>query len=105
VTPTLSNSRAIGVAYVEVEVGKISRAHYHSLTEEVYYILSGEGSMTINGSVRLVKPGDCVYIPPNAVHSIANVGSTALRFISADAPPYDPEDDIEVEVRPEPNES
>lgn len=54
----------------------------HSLTtSEVYYILSGIGEMSIDNEIRMIAPGDAIYIPPNAVQSLRNTGTEAIVFI------------------------
>ncbi|MGZ4677395.1 MAG: cupin domain-containing protein, partial [Acidimicrobiia bacterium] len=39
-------------------------------THEFYFVMTGEGTMIISGEERPVAPGDLVYIPPDAVHSL-----------------------------------
>jgi quercetin dioxygenase-like cupin family protein len=53
----------------EVEAGGELHAHSHP-THEFYYFLSGRGIMTIGEESREVHPGDLVYIPPDAVHTV-----------------------------------
>jgi mannose-6-phosphate isomerase-like protein (cupin superfamily) len=96
VTPVLTRSKNIGLAYVEVDPGKESPEHFHRKTEEVYYFISGSGLMTVDGQESPVGPGDSVYIPIGSRHKIKNMSINKLCFISADAPPYDPEDDFEL---------
>ena len=92
-----SGARGIGIAYVEVDPGKESPAHFHEATEEVYCFVEGTGVMTVDTDTFDVGPGDVVYLPLRSVHSIRNTSAVPLCFISADAPPYDPEDDTEVQ--------
>jgi len=66
----------------------------HALrTSEVYYILSGEGIMHIDGESRPVVPGDTVYIPPKAKQQITNPGSSDLVFICIVDPAWRKEDE------------
>ena len=66
----------------------------HSLkTSEVYYILSGEGEMQINGEIQIVESGDAVYIPPNAKQSIHNGGTEPLIFLCIVDPAWQKEDE------------
>ena len=66
----------------------------HSLTtSEVYYILDGKGIMYINDKSAVVKPGDCVYIPPNAKQKIKNIGSGNLVFLCIVDPAWRKEDE------------
>jgi quercetin dioxygenase-like cupin family protein len=82
------------VAEFAVEAGSAVAPHSHH-THEYYYVLSGRGVMVIEEEEREVVPGDFVYIPPNAEHSLRTVSDTApLRALVfavglADTPEYD----------------
>ena len=66
----------------------------HALrTSEVYYILSGEGTMHIDGEKASVRPGDTVYIPPKAKQQIANTGKADLAFLCIVDPAWRREDE------------
>lgn len=78
------------LAEASVPVGSATQRHYHRLSEELYFILEGRGTMEIDGDTRQVNPGDCILIPPAAWHSIA--ASEDLRFLCCCAPPYSHED-------------
>ena len=43
----------------------------------MYYILSGRGTVTIDGTDNVVGPGDCLYIPADAEHGTVNDGGQA----------------------------
>jgi len=67
----------------------------HSLTtSEVYYILSGEGEMFIDEEKSHVKPGQAIYIPPNAKQQIKNTGIIDLVFICIVDPAWRVEDEM-----------
>jgi quercetin dioxygenase-like cupin family protein len=54
----------------------------HSHKEaEIYYIPSGDGIVTVQGSAFNVEAGSMLYIPGNAVHGVKNLGSAELRWI------------------------
>jgi mannose-6-phosphate isomerase-like protein (cupin superfamily) len=86
--------RKQSLAEARVPPGGSTAAHFHSETEEIYYILVGEGRLTINGEVREVGPGDAIAIPPGAIHTITNAGSEVLRFLCCCAPGYEHEDTV-----------
>jgi mannose-6-phosphate isomerase-like protein (cupin superfamily) len=52
-------------------------------TDEVYYIDSGTGKMTINGNTFDVKPGDAILTRTGSSHSIVQTGSSDLTIIVA----------------------
>lgn len=62
--------------------------HYHVETEEVYYIVRGEGRMTIDDEVCDVKAGDCIFIPRGSVHTLENTGSEAMTILLICGPAY-----------------
>lgn len=84
-------------AEARLPVGASTTPHYHPLTEEIYYILSGEGRMRIAEDVQSVGPGDAIAIPPGAEHEISNTGSETLVFLCCCAPAYEHEDTVLLE--------
>jgi len=80
------------LAHATLPVGKASTRHSLK-TAEVYYILNGIGEMHIQEEVQILKSGDAVYIPPNAVQFIRNCGSEPLMFICIVDPAWRQEDE------------
>ena len=68
--------------------------HLHPKTEEIYYILEGEGEMIIANDKRDVFPGDAIAIPPGAAHQIINRGNWELKFLCCCAPAYEDTDTV-----------
>lgn len=62
----------------EVPVGGEVYPHTHP-THEFYFMMSGRGTMTIGDEHREVQPGDLIYIPPDAVHSLRTTGEEAVH--------------------------
>jgi mannose-6-phosphate isomerase-like protein (cupin superfamily) len=60
-----------------------SIGYHNQETDEVYYIDSGTGKMTINGNTFDVKPGDGILTRTGSSHSIVQTGSTDLTIIVA----------------------
>ena len=65
--------------------------------EEIYYILSGKGRMTIDGEERDVKKHDGIAIFPEARHKITNTGTEDLVFLCCCAPAYEHDDTVMTE--------
>ena len=82
------------LAEARVAPGLQTTPHYHPRTEEIYYILSGEGEMTLADERRQVGPGDAIAIPPGQVHTIRNTGSVTLIFLCCCAPGYEHDDTV-----------
>ena len=43
--------------------------HFHRRGSELYYVLSGSGSVVLDGEEHQVRPGSLVHIPPGVVHA------------------------------------
>ena len=74
--------------------GHSTDEHYHIQTEEIYYILSGDGQMIVDGEERDVRRYDGIAIPPGAKHKITNTGADDLIFLCCCVPPYEHEDTV-----------
>jgi quercetin dioxygenase-like cupin family protein len=59
------------LAHGLIKPGKTIESHRDPY-EEIYFILSGEGLMSVDGEERQVKPGDAIWIPQGAAHSLFN---------------------------------
>ncbi len=78
------------LAEASLREGKSTDSHYHRLSEEFYFILEGEGTMTVDNESQQVGPGDAVVIPMGKWHQIEAI--TDLRFLCCCAPPYSHDD-------------
>ncbi len=55
---------------------------YHRQTEdEVYYVIGGQGKMTINGTGFDARPGDAFLTRTGSSHGIEQVGATDLTIV------------------------
>ena len=80
------------LAHAVVAPGQTTWLH-RLRTSEVYYVLSGEGVMRIDGETSAVGPGDTVYIPPRAEQCIHNPGTSDLVFLCIVDPAWRKEDE------------
>ena len=89
--------RKQSLAEARLPPGQATTPHYHPQTEEIYYILSGQGEMQIDREKRPVVVGDAIAIPPGAKHQITNTGSQTLLFLCCCAPGYEHHDTVLLE--------
>ncbi len=85
-----SESSVTEVFVVVLEPGEAPPLHKHPDTEQVFYMVQGEGDLFVGegGAERYrVKPGDVVRIPPDTWHRIVNDGRVDIRYVSIDAFP------------------
>ena len=55
--------------------------HTHKEDEEYYYILSGNGVMTLDGEDHRVGPGDIAAVFPDGSHGLMNDSDGDMRII------------------------
>ncbi len=85
-----SEATATEVFIVVLEPGEAPPLHKHPDTEQVFYLLAGEGELRIGPGAAehyRLKPGDVVRIPPDTLHMVANDGRVPVRYLSVDAFP------------------
>ena len=74
------------LAQATLDSGQTTQRHYHRRSEEIYFVLEGEGEMELAGERRTLGPGAAVLIPPGTWHEIR--ARQTLRFLCCCAPPY-----------------
>ena len=82
------------LAEARLPAGRSTTPHRHLKTEEIYYVLCGQGAMRVGDQIRAVGPGDAIAIPPGACHQITNTGADVLKFLCCCAPGYEHEDTV-----------
>ena len=80
------------LAEATIAPGCTTESHYHKVTEEIYFIMSGTGLMTIGDSSKRVRPGDAIPILPGEVHCIQNDGEEELKLLCCCSPAYEHSD-------------
>ena len=74
-TPT--DAMTAGVA--ELSDGGFLAPHRHPQAE-IYYMLQGQGIVTVDGVAHTVSAGTALFIPGGSEHAIRNEASELLRF-------------------------
>jgi len=85
---TTSTIERCSLAEEVLPVGAKIAPHHHLLTEEIYYILRGTGSMTVGSDIRRVSVGDAVFIPRGHVHTLENTGSEPMTIMLVCGPAH-----------------
>ena len=89
-----SSAKNQSLAEATIAAGDSVSEHYHKVTEEFYFILSGTGLMKINDEEEQVHPGDTVIILPGMRHKISNNGNTPLVLLACCSPEWTAEDQV-----------
>jgi mannose-6-phosphate isomerase-like protein (cupin superfamily) len=92
--PSWTPARNQSLAEATVPAGAATVAHYHRRAEELYLITAGRGSMRLGEEEREVTAGDCVVIPPGAIHELRNTADEPLVLLCCCAPAYSHDDTV-----------
>ncbi len=92
--PNQHGNRQQSLAEARVAPGLLTALHKHPVSEELYYIMSGQGQMTLNQEIFAVVKGDVICIAPNSAHQILNTGQEDLIFLCCCSPAYSDQDTI-----------
>ena len=82
-----------GVANVHVVKVTKGTAHVHTGYDEVYYVLSGTGTITLGEDVYPLRPGSVAVIPAGVPHSLVAEPREELEFVIFGTPPMGMDDE------------
>ncbi len=82
-----------GVANVHVVRVTKGTTHVHTGYDEVYYVLSGSGTITLDQETHALRAGSVAVIPAGVPHSLEATSGQALEFIIFGSPPMAMDDD------------
>ena len=82
-----------GVANVHVVKITKGTPHLHTGYDEVYYLLSGTGTITLGEDFHPLRPGTVAVIPARVPHSLEADPGEELEFIIFGTPPMTMDDE------------
>ena len=92
VDPANSGSRRVDFRISRYAPAAYVEEHVHKIQEQIYYVLEGEGVLTLDAERHLMRPHDYVYVPPGISHSFTNTGLDGLVFLVITTPASDAEE-------------
>ncbi|WP_017300466.1 cupin domain-containing protein [Nodosilinea nodulosa] len=58
--------------------GQVAKGHSHGDMAEVFFVESGQGTITVNHQAHSLTPGTCIAVEPGEHHEVANTGTEEL---------------------------
>lgn len=89
---TTSDVQLCSLAEESLPVGHRVKRHEHYVTEEIYYILHGVGTLEVAGETKIVRAGDAIFIPVHHAHTLENTGDEPMRLLLVCGAAYTTED-------------
>lgn len=75
------------LAFITHPAGTASADHHHTVADEVYYVESGRGRITLDGETLAIGPGDIITIRPGQRHKVYGDGPDLVLIVTC-APAY-----------------
>jgi mannose-6-phosphate isomerase-like protein (cupin superfamily) len=69
------------VDHLVLPAGASEGLHRHAGVEEVYYVISGEGQVTVGTETAAIRKGDAVPLQLGDAHSFRNTGADDVEFM------------------------
>lgn len=92
--PANSGIRNQSLAEARLAPGMSTDEHFHPLTEEIYYVLEGQGRLRVEDEECEVGHGDGIAILPGHRHKMWNTGGSPLVFLCCCSPAYSHDDTV-----------
>ncbi|WP_121068426.1 cupin domain-containing protein [Chachezhania antarctica] len=89
--PKVNGASSMSAAVVSVPPGQGHARHNHPGSEEIIYILEGEGEQMVededgNPHTETVRAGCTIFIPESRFHSTLNTGSAEMKIFVVYSP-------------------
>lgn len=92
ITPKTAGSKNVDLGILRLQPKKKTIPNIHPESEELFYILKGKGTLTVDRETKQIKAGQGVYIPPNVTHTFENTGEEVMEFLLILCPPQSGEE-------------
>jgi oxalate decarboxylase/phosphoglucose isomerase-like protein (cupin superfamily) len=85
--PLVTGAERFSFGMVVLEPGKGHDRHNHPGSEEIIFVMSGEGMQMVDDQPAvLVRAGASIYIPADVFHSTINTGWEPMRLLVVYSP-------------------
>ena len=85
-------SRGMDLGILHLQPRSKTLPNMHPRSEEMFYLLKGKGTITVEDETEEIEAGVAIYIPENVVHHFENTQDEEMVFILVHAPPEDAQD-------------
>jgi mannose-6-phosphate isomerase-like protein (cupin superfamily) len=91
-----SHNELSTVKMLTVNPGEEFSLQYHNKREELWYVIGGEGEVTVGDATYPVKPGTTHLVPPKTKHQI-RAGGSPVRVLEISFGDFDEDDIVRLE--------
>lgn len=92
------SSEGVSVAVGQVDPGVQAKKHYHLISGEIFYVLSGKVRVHVGRSFHTLSTGDAIFIPNRTEHGLENDSQEKpAQVLCICSPPFLDKDFYEVD--------
>src|SRR5215207_1804501 len=77
----VSSENKFAIGTQTVAPGCFIREHTHDRNEEIIFVVSGKGSVKLDGEMHAIEPGSAVFLGKNRKHQFINPGPEPFTFV------------------------
>lgn len=82
----LLKTDSLSVIKEKMPSGTSEQLHFHTYSQQLFYILSGVATFEVAGQLYVVNANESIHIPKGTKHCISNKSDKALEFIVISEP-------------------
>ncbi|AGN02285.1 putative cupin [Salinarchaeum sp. Harcht-Bsk1] len=86
-TPAVTGGERFSAGIVKLEPGRGHERHTHPDSDEILYVVRGEGEQEVADETFDVEAGDLVFVPEGVEHGTVNTDWEPLLLLAVYAPP------------------
>lgn len=83
----LVRSTNLSVIQEKVPPGAREVRHYHSMSEQFFYVLQGIATLEADGHRHVLTEQQGLHVPPRIPHQLSNESGSDLHFLVVSTPP------------------
>jgi mannose-6-phosphate isomerase-like protein (cupin superfamily) len=83
----LSTGKKSQLVLMAIPEGEDIGSEVHPATDQILFIVDGEGKAVVNGKAFEVGENDVVFVPAGARHNLINSGDEELKLFTVYSPP------------------
>ena len=87
----VASSQHTQVVVMDIKPGEDIGKETHTDNDQVLYLVSGRGTVYLDGQESEFNPGDCVLVPAGTEHNFTTIGDESMKIITSYSPPHHPE--------------
>ena len=82
------------IVAMSIPVGGDIGQEVHPATDQMIFIVEGDGEAILNNETKHIEEHDVVFVPAGTTHNFKNTGDKELKLFTVYAPPEHPEGTI-----------